>query len=146
MLVYRHVRDDGCIGHKAVSRGNSQALTLRQRPAPTGLARHGLDHPGHATRVHEVTLGRFVVVPGVAECARVDATRRPDQLEKVVLRVALRRGCELIDKTRGRECMWDVGYGSEPSDARMCVRFGHLHAEIRNEVGEPYSTLSVFRI
>src|SRR5579859_2046005 len=94
----------------------------RHLPAPRRLLSRGFDHTPQSSGVEWVCDWRLGVVPGVAQLARIDAPRGPDQLQQVILRVATGGRGELGNKRLDCEGMRDVRHGSKPADARM--RFG----------------------
>ena len=87
--------------------------------------------------VDRIALGRFAVVPRLADLARIDAPVGPQQLEQVVAMVLALRLRDLGDERLRGERMLDVVHRPQPADPRVRGRLRVLDAHVRNLVRQP---------
>src|SRR5262245_28361259 len=115
-ILDRHFDHRRCVGEKAVRGCDPKTMASGNRASPTSLACDELDHVTKAAGVDRIALGRLPIVRLIRLGTWVEAPRRADQLEQIVLRIALRGSGQLRNETLHSKRVRDIGDRPEPSD------------------------------
>ncbi len=116
-------------------RGDAEALPGRQGASPARFLGCRLDDAAQPAGVERVELGIFAVEPLVGQGGGLDQAVGADQLQQVVLGIALERRRHFGREALDGEGVRDVGDRPEPADARMRLGLRVLDPQVGNGEG-----------
>ncbi len=103
--------------------GDTQAMSVGQRPAPTGHVRDLFDDSRVSARVDRMILERVAVVRIFgAIVSRIHLARLAKQFQQMIFRIHASEVREFIDEADSGERVENIADRTQPADAQM--RFG----------------------
>src|SRR5258707_987792 len=124
------MHDGRDVAHEAVVGSDAKPLALWQLSPPAGLPSDGLYDTPQPTGVHRVPLGRFAMIPAIAQRFRAHLAGWADHLEQEVLGITAGGRGELGDERLDRKRVGNVRHRAEPADPRVSGRLGVLDTDV----------------